>query len=216
MKLIDLNVPKVDIQQDATWEDIKSALNTVGWNKISSVNWEKYSYRPDVQFRIAYTNSAFLLQYKVKEQSVRAVAAQDNGEVWKDSCVEFFVSPANDGIYYNFEFNCIGTCLLALGPNRHQRERAPLDVISGIRRLSSLGTTPFQERIGDVEWDLSVVIPFNCFFKPEFIEPEKIIKANFYKCGDDLTTPHFLSWQPIKTAKPDFHLPEFFGTLQLD
>ncbi|MBO7233161.1 MAG: hypothetical protein J6V16_08435, partial [Bacteroidales bacterium] len=25
--------------------------------------------------------------------------------------------------------------------------------------------------------------------------------------------PHYLSWQPINTEKPDFHRPEFFGTL---
>ena len=34
------------------------------------------------------------------------------------------------------------------------------------------------------------------------------------KCGDDLTVPHFLSWNPIKTEKPDFHRPEFFGTVK--
>ena len=30
------------------------------------------------------------------------------------------------------------------------------------------------------------------------------IRANFYKCGDELQKPHFLSWNPIKIEKPDF------------
>jgi hypothetical protein len=38
--------------------------------------------------------------------------------------------------------------------------------------------------------------------------------GNFYKCGDHLKVPHFLSWNPIKTEKPDFHLPAFFGKMR--
>ena len=34
---------------------------------------------------------------------------------------------------------------------------------------------------------------------------------NLYKCGDNLSHPHFLSWQPIDTPQPDFHRPEFFA-----
>jgi hypothetical protein len=41
------------------------------------------------------------------------------------------------------------------------------------------------------------------------------IRANFYKCGDLTAHPHFLSWNPIDLPKPDFHRPEFFGTLTL-
>ena len=35
-------------------------------------------------------------------------------------------------------------------------------------------------------------------------------RMNLYKCGDNLSHPHFLSWRPIATEKPDFHRPEFF------
>ena len=41
------------------------------------------------------------------------------------------------------------------------------------------------------------------------------IRANFYKCGDKTAHPHFLSWSPVSTEKPDFHRPEFFGELYL-
>ena len=44
----------------------------------------------------------------------------------------------------------------------------------------------------------------------------KEIKANFYKCGDELQTPHFLSWNPIQIEQPDFHRPDFFGTLEFE
>ncbi len=39
------------------------------------------------------------------------------------------------------------------------------------------------------------------------------MSANFYKCGDKLTVPHFVTWNSIGTNKPDFHQPKFFGEL---
>ena len=40
-----------------------------------------------------------------------------------------------------------------------------------------------------------------------------ISSANFYKCGDDTTKPHYISWNPVKSINPDFHRPEHFGIL---
>lgn len=34
--------------------------------------------------------------------------------------------------------------------------------------------------------------------------------GNFYKCGDELPQPHFISWSPIGHPTPNFHLPAFF------
>ena len=211
----ELIVRKVNTTGDASWDEVLKTLETAPWNLIDTVNWTEYAYRPRVQFRMVYGETAFLLQYAVREQAVRAIATIDNGEVWKDSCVEFFVTPADDDIYYNFEFNCAGTCLLAAGPSRNDREAAKTSVISPIRRQPSLGRHPFGERKGETEWDLALVIPYTCLFKhPDYSPAGKTVRANFYKCGDDLTVPHFLSWNPIKTEKPDFHRPEFFGTVK--
>ena len=211
----ELIVKQVNTAGDASWDEILKSLEDAPWNMIDTVNWAEYSYRPRVQFRMAYCESAFLLQYAVKEQAVRAVAAADNGEVWKDSCVEFFVTPADDDMYYNFEFNCAGACLLAAGTSRHGREAAKNAIISPIRRNPSLGRHPFGERKGETEWDMTLVIPYTCLFKhPDYSPAGKTVRANFYKCGDDLTVPHFLSWNPVKTENPDFHRPEFFGTVR--
>ena len=65
----------------------------VEWNPIACVNWKDYPYRPVVEFRAAHTGDAILLHYRVTEASVRAVATHDDGRVWEDACVEFFLSP---------------------------------------------------------------------------------------------------------------------------
>ena len=210
----ELIVKKVNTAGDASWDEVLKALETASWEVIDTVNWAQYNYRPQVHFRMVYSDSDFLLQYRVKEQAVRALATVDNGEVWKDSCVEFFMTP-DDEVYYNFEFSCTGTCLLAVGASRNERERARPAIISPIRRQPSLGRHPFGERKGETEWDMALVIPYTCLFKHTDYSPAgKTIRANFYKCGDDLTVPHFLSWNPINTEQPDFHRPDFFGTVK--
>jgi hypothetical protein len=39
------------------------------------------------------------------------------------------------------------------------------------------------------------------------------LRANFYKCGDGTSVPHYLSWNQVITETPDFHRPEFFGEI---
>ena len=213
----ELIVRKVNPVINASWEEILESLETAEWNIIDTINWQKHGYCPQVYFRMAYCGWSFLLHYRVKEQSVRAVATVDNEAVCKDSCVEFFVMPADDGIYYNFEFNCTGTCLLAARAARNSREAASHDVMSQIRRKPGLGKHPFDERKQETEWDIVLAIPYACLFKhPDFSPAGKTVRANFYKCGDGLTVPHYVTWNPIETENPDFHRPDFFGTVKFE
>ena len=189
----------------------------IEFHSVGQVNWAEFPYAPEVKFRIAYTENSVLLNFKVKEASVRAHFGEDNGSVWTDSCVEFFSIPAGDGIYYNIECNCIGTILIGAGAVRNDRERAPKEITSLVERWSSLGSEPFEERIDDTDWEVALIIPYAAFFKHQITSLDgKEIKANFYKCGDELQTPHFLSWNPIEIEKPDFHRPDYFGTLEFE
>ena len=189
----------------------------IDFQSINSINWDSYSYRPKVKFRIAHTDQSVLLHFKVTEASVRAKYSNDNGAVWTDSCVEFFSIPANDGIYYNIECNCIGTILIGAGPARENREHAPEQITSLVQRWSSLGHEPFEEKVEETDWEVALIIPYGVFFKHQIRSLDGVeIKANFYKCGDELQTPHFVSWNPIAVDKPDFHRPDFFGTLDFE
>jgi hypothetical protein len=68
---------------------------------------------------------------------------------------------------------------------------------------------------GAVSWELTLMVPLELFYHHQWTTLKgKIARINFYKCGDELPQPHFLSWMPIDSAEPDFHLPEFFGELK--
>ena len=189
----------------------------IEWNAIACVNWAEFPYQPEVKFRAAHTGDAILLHYQVTEASVRAVALADDGRVWEDACVEFFLSPEGNDFYYNFECNCATKLLLHGGPAGGERPTASEEVLKSVKRWSSLGTEPFEERVGECTWEVALVIPASAIFRHE-IETfnGKTMRANFYKCGDKLQTPHFLSWAPIELPKPKFHCPEFFGELMFE
>lgn len=178
-------------------------------------NWsEQYPYSPQVAFNIAHNDKAIFIRFEVSENYTMARVQEDNGQVWTDSCVEFFLSPDDNG-YYNFEFNCIGKALSGFRQTRENAEHANPETMQSIRRLSSLGNENFEERKGDNHWWLIVAIPATALFKHSFKNLSGIkVKANLYKCGDHLSKPHFLSWQPIDTPEPNFHVPQFFTELE--
>lgn len=187
-----------------------------GWGNsypVSIAPWAGYNYLPNVRFRIAYAEKSILLKILVKERYIRAKYTHPNDPVYRDSCFEFFISPDNDLSYYNFEFNCIGTTYLAFG-TRSNRKLASHDTVRSITAVSSLGTEPFGEKEGMHEWEMDINIPLTAFFKHSLDSLDgNSMKANFYKCGDELSQAHFLCWQNIISAEPDFHRPEFFGEL---
>ena len=182
---------------------------------VDTVNWADFSVKPEVRFKIGYGEKEIFLKYYVNENCIKAEMTSPNQNVWEDSCVEFFVSPEGDGIYYNFEFNSIGSILLATGSSRNGRVYASNNMIKRIRHSSSMGNEPFSEREGDFYWTLTLAIPFELFFNHKIKDlKDKVFCANFYKCGDKLSTPHYLSWSPIETENPDFHRPEYFGKIR--
>ena len=86
-----------------------------------------------------------------------------------------------------------------------------------MQRWSSLGNVPFEEQADESGWEVALIIPYKVFFKHQIDSLDgKEIKANFYKCGDELQTPHFLSWNALEIDQPDFHRPDFFGTLEFE
>jgi hypothetical protein len=182
---------------------------------IDTINWKGYTYRPDVALSMAYSDSEIFLKYYITENYFKAEKTESNQMVCEDSCVEFFVSPEDDGIYYNMEFNAIGTCLLGSGRDRASSTRVRPEIISKIRRLSSEGNQPFPEKKGEYNWAITIAIPFEVFSQHKIKDLKgKIFRANFYKCGDKLTMPHYVTWNPVGTENPDYHQPEHFGLLK--
>lgn len=194
-------------------QGVEAAFAEVAPQRIACCNWAaSYPYAPEVSFRMFHTGPWLMVRFDVSERYTMARVTGDNGEVWTDSCVELFIAP-DASCYYNFETTCVGRMLLAHHLSRHEGESAPAEVLAGVRRYPSLpfGET-FEEREGDNRWTLTLAIPPQALFCHRIDDWSGMhVRMNLYKCGDRLSHPHFLSWMPIHTEKPDFHRPEFFA-----
>lgn len=192
--------------------EVSFLLDSVHRNVLNQVPWPQYNYLPCVHFAIAYGTDCIFLKYYINEKFIRAAHGAVNTAVYKDTCVEFFISFEDEKAYYNFEFNCIGAMLVGNGETKANRALLPELLISQIKYQSVINN---DQPGTDVHWELTVVIPFTlfCYHKLYALDGKKC-RVNFYKCGDNLPTPHFITWSNITWPEPNFHLPEFFGTLQ--
>jgi len=205
---------KLELKEFLSIEELSVLMDKEQRFSIETINWKEFNYKPDVKFSIAHNDNEIVLKYYVKENYFKAEYTESNQNVYEDSCVEFFVSPEKDGLYYNFEFNGIGTCLMGSGTGRENR-RTDVEMISKIRIVASAGNKPIPERHGEFKWTLMAAIPFEVFFHHKIRNAKgKTFRANFYKCGDKLSVPHYVTWNPVETKKPDFHQPEYFGEIR--
>lgn len=212
-----LSIPYIPELDNVSLEEAIKVLDDRGAHRtVECLNWKsEYPYHPLTAFSVAHSGTHIYIDFFVRCNYLRAVNSENNSPVHQDSCVEFFISPKGQTPYYNFELNCIGTIHAAKRMDRHTGEPLSDEQLGRVRRLASCGTKPFEELEGMFSWNLIVAIPLDLIGVTYEGSPIDM-KANFYKCADLTTTPHFLSWAPISTEQPDFHRPEFFGNITLE
>ena len=160
--------------------------------------------------QVSYDQNALWVHLFAQETNLRIATKKPNEMVCEDSCLEFFFTPMpeKDSRYFNFEFNPAGNYWLSIGDGR------------GARECMELSDFPFnfcvKTQVDAAGWAVSFCVPYGFIlqFFPDFVAaPGRVMRGNFYKCGDLTDHVHFGSWAPVGTPTPDFHQPEFFGTL---
>jgi hypothetical protein len=181
---------------DPAWRSIPAlSIDSYPWATV-------YPYRPVTTAQLVRCPDRWVVRMETDEQPLLARARKMNEDVFKDSCMEFFVQPDDrDDRYLNFEFNPFGTLLLGLGPDRASRVRLTLD------------PTPLaiQSRYDNTAWAIRWEIPDSVLQALGFGGHTQAFRGNFYKCSDETVHPHYGSWSPIECPAPDFHRPADFG-----
>ena len=166
-------------------------------------------YKPLCTAQLVYLKGeGFLARLYCREAEPRVTVACEDGPVYKDSCLEWFCNfaPERSDIYMNMEVNAAGRMLCRLGSGRQNRQ--PLPETAPRPRVCAS-----REEGG---WSLELFVPLatvKAVWGKEDFASGDTIKANFYKCGDETEHLHYGMWSRCETEKPDFHRPEFFGTL---
>ena len=165
-------------------------------------------YRPEARAYVARDAAGLHALLCAKEATVSARVRDFNGDVWTDSCLEFFFQPfADDARYLNIEVNAAGAALIGLGAGRDDRARLA---------ACPAGMDFRASRHAGGWWAVAYTVPF-ALIEALFgrrMAPGADFRGNFY-CCDETIHPHFGSWNPIQAPQPDFHRPECFGRLAL-
>ncbi len=212
-----ISIPRIDAIENIQHDNIINILEEKGFRTIiDSNNWSKeFPYCPLSSFTTAHDGKYIYIDFFVRCNYLKAENYENNSPVSQDSCVEFFVAPKGDNHYWNFEFNCIGTINASHRTERKNPTRLNDEELAQVLRYASCGNKPFQELEGIFSWNLLVAIPLS-LIGIEYSGMPIEMKGNFYKCASGCTQPHYLSWNPIFTEKPDFHRQEFFGNIILE
>ena len=182
------------------------------WPTIEKAPIDCYPWGGDYRPR-AYGQCAFLpgrglaVRLTAWEREPKAVYTANGDPVYKDSCLEFFLSAAEcDARYLNIELNPNLCLYFGFGTGRVDRMRLLLP--GGGKTLNAC-----CERTA-TGWDVAYELPFKLLqlFFPDF-SPSGKIRGNFYKCGDLTAQEHYLAWNRVDAGHPDFHLPAYFGEL---
>lgn len=174
---------------------------------IDSINWqEQYPIAPETKFTLAHTDEMLYVRFEVKGEVPLATKTEDLEHVNEDACVEIFIANADNTRYWNFEFNAAGVCNAS-----HRKSRKEEVVRLNTEQLQSIKRFPVQ--LCAAHWSLLIAIPLSLIELD--LSREHARRANLYKCGDKTAMKHYASWNPINAPEPAFHLPEFFGEIQL-
>jgi hypothetical protein len=206
---------------DAPWESVL-------WEQAEDARIDQFHaasnlWRPDARAKLLYDGDNLYVQFRVDDCYVVAKHTNFQDPVWQDSCVEFFVQPRPGSGYFNFEINCVGALLSSYieDPTRTPDGFAKFTRLlprhgQRIRITHSLPSMVTPERAKPIVWYVGCQIPravLEAYAGPLGPLAGQAWRANFYKCADESSHPHWASWAPIGEAL-NFHQPHCFAPLR--
>jgi hypothetical protein len=208
---------KKPLKIDGNWN--KKQWKETASIEIKYIMGEKPVFFPATEAKVRYDQENIYVIFRVKDQFVKCEVKDYNGPVYKDSCVEFFFSPdqANPLNYFNVEINCGGT-ILTHYVNGATKKHTLLEV-EDLKKIEIAHTLPKvieNEITKPITWYIEYKIPLAVLEKYANVSrPQSgvVWKANFFKTASTTSNPHYLTWSYVNHPKPNFHLPEYFGTL---
>lgn len=214
------NVPRLKqaIKIDGNWDKPQ-------WKNVKEIPIDNYmgampAFHPSARAKMMYADENLYVIFRVQDRYIRCVTQNFNGPVSTDACVEFFFSPdtSSPDSYFNFEINCGGTALMGYHTIPHKNcKTVEVDDIKQIKIAHSLPELIDAEITEPVTWTIEYRIPLALLEKYANITRPKAgvtWKANFYKTASNSSNPHWITWSFVDNPTPNFHLPDFFGTLK--
>jgi hypothetical protein len=217
------------VERTAKAPELQGRWDGPVWGRVQALRVahfrpESSAHRPDTQTKLLYDGTRLYGLYRVQDRYVRCVHSKVQDSVCLDSCVEFFVKPDRGPGYFNFEMNGSGNLLcyyIADHTRTPQGFRTCTPLTPGelqqVRIAHSLPSFVEPEIAEPTTWTLEFAIPLALLehYAGPLGDPRgHTWRANFYKCADHTSHPHWAAWAPVDEL--NFHLPRCFGTITFE
>ena len=186
-------------------------VKTPDWEKIPSVQLVHQPWLAPCDIaakaQLCHDGENLYVRMEAKEAKIRATLTGALDQVCNDSCLEFFYAPkADDKRYFNFEINPLCTMYIGFGAERKTRVR---QILKNPQMIFEPKTAYTQDG-----WTLEYKVPLSYIrmYMPDAVFAGEAA-CNFYKCGDETETIHYLAWAGLTSEKPDYHRRQDFGKL---
>jgi hypothetical protein len=171
-----------------------------------------------------HDGQAIYVLFRVQDRYVRSVHTAYLGPVCRDSCVEWFARPRPHQGYINFEVNCGGTlhCSYIEDPTRSadgfkRFTFVPAALGAQVQVYHSMPDVVDPEIEQPIVWTVEYRVPLSLF--EHYVGAlgalsGQVWAANFYKCGDDTSHPHWAAWSSVQEL--NFHRPQDFAPIHFE
>lgn len=193
-------------------------------DKVEVFSDTSSDHRPSTEFKLLYDDEAIYVHFKVQDKYVIALEKENQSNVCRDACVEFFAwpKPVSNG-YFNFETNCGGLVLCYYITEWEEKEKGlghhvelSEEHLKGLNIYHNMPRRITEEIKEDTIWQIEYQIPKS--YLEEYMKVEigdlkgQEWRANFFKCGNNCSKPHWAMWKD-NTPPLSFHQPRKFGNL---
>jgi hypothetical protein len=200
------------------------AWRDAGALEIAHFRPESSDHRPRAQAKVLHDGASIYVMFRVQDRYVRSVQTAYQGPVCTDSCVEWFARPRPEHGYVNFEVNCGGTlhCSYVEDPTRtpdgfKRFAFVPAALGAAVQIYHELPAVVEPEITEPITWRVAYRVPLALFETYTGASGDlsgQQWQANFYKCGDHTSHPHWAAWAPVQEL--NFHRPQDFASIRFE
>jgi alpha-galactosidase len=188
-----------ELPSDAAWSAAPPVRFSTDWQG------QNEDSQRETEVRLLWSRRSLYLRFDAKFRTITVFPdADEDGrrdQLWNRDVCEAFLQPdpSQPRRYAELEVAPNGFWIdLDIGPDGNS------DLRRGLRRQVKIDR-------GRKSWSAVLEVPMQCL-TPKF-DPTALWRCNFYRVEGESEPRFYSAWQPTRTEKPNFHVPEAFGRL---
>ena len=195
----------IDRLDDPAWGGTSQVLVSKYWSGKAAVKGREFSAR------LLWSGSSLYVRFEASQSEPLVVSEKPDITkkvvgLWDRDVCEIFIAPhtSQRNKYFEFEIAPTGEWIdLAIEVTSQERKT---DLVYKSGMTSAV-------RIEKDKVVMAIKIPWEAFgvARPKIGD---VWLGNLFRCVGKGKTRGYLAWQPTKTAKPNFHVPEKFGEFE--